>query len=251
MTVHAILISGASSGVGAALACVHAAPGARLHLWGRDEARLETVARKCRARGAEATTAAFDLTDFSALKTRLIAADEAAPIALAYLNAGLGGSLEKDRAGQAPEAVERMAGVNFTAPIIAANMLAERMAARKSGRIVLVGSVAGEIALPMAPSYSATKAGLKFFATALRARLARFGIGVTLVAPGFIDTPMSQDLKEPRPFLISAERAAHIIVNKVARGRSEIVLPWQFAAILAVARAIPKSWLAALLARFA
>lgn len=251
MTATAIVISGASSGIGAALALHHAGPGVRLVLWGRDGERLAAVTQACITRGASVAMETFDITDFAKLHAALTAADDDAPIALAYLNAGLGGSLTRERPGQAPRDVERMAGVNFTAPLIAANILAERMAARQGGHIVLVGSIAGTVALPMAPTYSATKAGLRMFAAAQRARLARFKVKMTLVEPGFIDTPMSRGLKEPRPFLISAERAAAHIARRVAQGHCHIVLPWPFAIIRILAQIIPQGVLSAALARFA
>jgi short-subunit dehydrogenase len=142
----------------------------------------------------------------------------------------------------------RMAAVNFTAPVIGANFMAARMGGRQAGRIVLVGSTAGLVPLPMAPVYSGSKAGLAMFAEALDARLARHGVRVVLVSPGFIDTPMSQGLKEPRPFLISADRAAAIIARRIARGARHIIVPWQFAVLAAVAKILPRFLVRAILA---
>jgi short-subunit dehydrogenase len=250
MSVRTILITGASSGIGTALARHYAAPGTTLVLWGRDAERLAETATACRARGAAIDTACFDLTHFGALVEALDAADSCHPIDLAIFNAGLGGSLPRDQVAQDVTAAERMVGVNFTAPVIGANLIAERMAARGRGRIVLIGSVAGAFPLPMAPTYSATKAGLALFADALGIRLAKHGVGVSLVSPGFIDTPMSQGLKESRPFLITAEAAAAAIAARVGRGRRRIVIPWQFAVISALAGLIPGAILRRVLARF-
>lgn len=250
MAITNVLITGASSGIGAALARVYAKCGARVFLWGRDEARLADVADACWRIGAEAEFRAFDITDFSALARELEALDSAHPLDLVIFNAGLGGSLPPDRAGQEPHLAEVMAGVNFTAPAIGANIVAERMAARKAGQIAFIGSVAGVFPLPMAPLYSGTKAGLAMFAEALRLRLRRHGVGVSLISPGFIDTPMSQSLKEPRPFLISADKAAAIIARGIARQKRHIVVPWQFAMILTVAKFVPRAAVRAVLAAF-
>jgi short-subunit dehydrogenase len=250
MAVKTILITGASSGIGAALARHYAAPGVTLVLWGREAERLGETAAACRARGAAADTALFDLTCFGELVATLDAADSRHPIDLAIFNAGLGGIVPRDRVAQDVTTAERMIGVNFTAPVIGANLIAERMAARGRGRIVLIGSVAGAFPLPLAPTYSATKAGLALFADALGIRLARHGVGVSLVAPGFIDTPMSQDLNQPRPFLITAEAAAAAIAAKIGRGRPRIVVPWQFAVITALAGLMPDAILRRVLARF-
>jgi short-subunit dehydrogenase len=242
-----ILISGASSGIGAALARRYAAPGIRLMLWGRDGARLAAVAEDCRARGADAATSCFDLTDLAALGCALAAAGD---IDIAIFNAGLGGSLPHDAIAQDGALAARMATVNFTAPVMGANIVADGMGRRGGGRIVLIGSVAALFPLPMAPTYSGSKAGLKMFAAALDARLRRRGVTVTLVSPGFVDTPMSQGLKEPRPFLIDAESAAAIIAKKVARGAHHVVLPWQFAVIAAVAKLFPQALVRTVLSRF-
>ena len=251
MTAKTILITGASSGIGAALARVYAAPENRLVLWGQNEVRLNATAEQCRERGAAVETASFDLAEFGQLVEHLEAADTRNPFDLAIFNAGLGGSLPPDRAAQDAHAAERMASVNFTAPVVGANLLAERMAKRGRGRIVLVGSVAESFPLPMAPLYAGTKAGLALFAEALGLRLAKYGVGVTLVSPGFVDTPMSRSLTQPRPFLIGADAAAAIIARRIDRGARHIVVPWQFAVIRAAARFVPRAIIRALLAHAA
>lgn len=235
-----ILISGASSGIGAALAHVYAEPGNCLILWGRDAARLEATAAAVRSRGATAQTASFDLNDLAALLNALSDAEQNASVDIAIFNAGLGGSLSPDAVAQDIQHAVRMATVNFTAPVMGANFMAERMAQRQSGKIVLVSSIAAQFPLPMAPVYSGSKAGLTMFADALGLRLKRHGVQVSVVAPGFIDTPMSQGLSEPRPFLIGPEKAAAIIARKIARGARMIVVPWQFAVIAIVSRFIPR-----------
>ena len=236
-----ILITGASSGIGAALARAYAAPGIRLVLCGRDAARLEAVALACRASGAVAETALFDLTDISVMTETMERADAAAAIDLVFLNAGLGGSVPPADVAQEPGAAYRMAMVNFTAPVVAANLFADRMARRGAGRIVLIGSVAQAFPLPMAPAYSGTKAGLAMFARALRLRLEGTGVGVTLVVPGFVDTPMSQALTDPRPFLLAPDRAAAIIQRGISAGRRQIILPWPFSVITALAGWLPQA----------
>lgn len=240
MSVQTILITGASSGIGAALACIYAKPGAQLVLWGQNAARLEATAQRCRASGATVETASFDLTALDELAARLEGADDRHSFDLAIFNAGLGGSLTPSDVAQDRRSAERMATVNFTVPVICANLLAGRMAQRKQGRIVLVGSVADSFPLPMAPVYVGTKAGLALFAEALGLRVARYGVGVSLVVPGFVDTPMSQGLSEPRPFLITADQAAAIIARRVERGAGRIVLPWQFAAIRILTGLLPR-----------
>jgi len=238
-----ILVTGASGGIGAALARAYARPGATLLLWGRDRTRLEETARQCRVKGADCRLEAFDLRDCDLQIDRLLAADHHTPIDLAILNAGLGGMVGDDKPAEDPQAARAIAEVDFVAPVIGANLLASAMATRGRGRIVLIGSIAESYPLPMAPTYAAAKAGLRVFAEALGLRLRKFGVAVTLVSPGFIDTEMSRQVEEPKPFLMNADDAARIIARGIAAGASRIVVPWQFAVIRGLTDLLPRSML--------
>jgi len=244
-----ILITGASSGIGAALARAEARSGVTLLLWGRNAARLEDVAQACRARGAEARTEIFDLSDTAGLPARLAAADAETPIDLAIFNAGLGGTAPDDAVTEGPEVARAIAEVNFVAPVVGAHLMAAAMARRGGGQIVLIGSISESYPLPMAPTYAATKAGLRMFAEALRLRLTGHRVRVSLVSPGFIDTPMSQQVTQPKPFLIGADAAARIISRRIARGDATIVVPWQFRILRAATELLPRSILHWILAR--
>jgi short-subunit dehydrogenase len=231
------------------LARAEARAGVTLLLWGRNAARLEEVVQACRARGAEAKSELFDLSDSAGFAPRLAAADAATPIDLAIFNAGLGGTAPDDAVSEGPEAARAIAEVNFVAPVVGAHLIAEAMARRGGGQIVLIGSISESYPLPMAPTYAATKAGLKMFAEALRLRLAKHRVVVTLVSPGFIDTPMSQQVTQPKPFLIGADAAARIISRRIARGDAAIVVPWQFRVIRAATNLLPRFVLRWALAR--
>ena len=244
-----ILITGASGGIGAALARAHAAAGVTLLLWGRDRARLDRTAAECRALGATCVTEALDVRDFTAMTARLAEADAATPIDLAIFNAGLGGSVSDEAITESPGAAQATAEVNFVSPVMGAHLIATAMAKRGRGRIVLIGSIAESYPLPMAPTYAATKAGLAMFAEALGIRMAGHGVGVTLVSPGFVDTAMSRQVTEPKPFLMSADDAARIITRRIAKGARRIVVPWQFAVIRAVTSLLPRALVRRVLSR--
>lgn len=244
-----ILITGASSGIGAALARNIAAENRDLILWGRDQGRLAIIAQECRARGAQVQTDTFDLRDSETMLARLDAADARRALDLVIFNAGLGGSVPRERFSEAPQIAKAMADINFAAPVTGASLIADRMARRRAGHIVLIGSVAGNYPLPMAPAYAGAKAGLARFAEALGLRMRKYDVAVTLVVPGFIDTPMIAGVTEPKPFLISADRAAQIILGKLAARPRRIVLPWQFAVLMALSRLVPQALVRAVLSR--
>jgi len=244
-----ILITGASGGIGAALARAYAVTGNHLILWGRNHQRLAEAERQCLDRGATVETEDFDLADCERLIASLEALDARTSLDIAIFNAGLGGTVPRSQIAQSPAATQKMGMVNFVAPLVGANLLAARMAARGRGHIVFMGSIAESFPLPMAPTYAATKAGLALFSEALRLRLEGSSVAVSLVSPGFVDTAMSRSLDEPRPFLISADKAASIIHARLERRPRRIVVPWQFAVIRAVAAWLPRGLVRAVLAR--
>ena len=249
MSAKTILITGASSGIGAALARAYAREGVTLLLWGRNATRLSETAAQCRALGPRIITEVFDLRDAPMFASRLALADAITPIDLAIFNAGLGGSAPNDRPAEAPDSAQAVADVNFVAPVVGAHVMADAMARRGAGQIVLIGSISESYPLPMAPTYAATKAGLRLFAEALGLRLSKHGVTVSLVSPGFIDTPMSRKVTESKPFLITADAAAAVIVRKIAARKRVIEVPWQIAVIRAVTDLLPRALVRRVLSR--
>lgn len=235
-----ILVTGASGGLGGALARHYARPGVHLSLWGRDVARLSAVAAACRAAGATAEPRSLDLTDLDAALAALAAEDAAGPIDLAILAAGQGDIRAHGDRIEDPALVARLSAVNFSAPATIAAALAMRMTARGHGRIVLIGSAAAFHALPFAAAYSGTKAGLARFADALRLAARDHGVIVTLVSPGFIDTEAGRRVPGAKPMLIQPEIAAARIARATAAGKAHLILPWPFALLRAFDRILPR-----------
>lgn len=236
-----ILLTGASGGLGTALAHHYAQAGVRLSLWGRDLDRLTTLAQACRERGAQAQVRSLDITDLDAALTALADEDESHPIDLAIFASGLGdirapGDLVEDAA-----MVARLGMVNFVAPTTMAAALAARMAARRHGTIVLVGSAAAFHALPFAAAYSGTKAGLARFTQALRLGVRAQGVRVTLVSPGFIDTAAGRKVPGPKPLLMGPDAVAARIAQAAKRGEAHAIMPWHFAALRLLDRLLPRS----------
>lgn len=253
MAPRTILITGASSGIGAALARAHAQAyakgGVTLLLWGRDEARLSQTAEQCRALGAVTAIRSLDVRDTAGFVAQLSSADAATPLDLVIFNAGLGGTIATGDFAETPETARAIAEVNFVAPVAGASAVAAAMAKRGCGQIVLVGSISESYPLPMAPTYAGSKAGLRLFAEALGLRMKKFGVAVTLVSPGFIDTPMSRKVTEPKPFLMDADKAALIITRRIAARARVIVVPWQFCFVRAFTDLLPRALVRRVLSR--
>lgn len=224
-------ITGASSGIGAALAAELAAPGRRLLLTGRDAARLEAAAAAARAKGATVETAAVDVTDAGRLAAALRAFDAAAPVDLLIANAGVSSGLGPGRTMEPPERARRVLAVNLEGMLNTVEPLIPAMIARGRGRIALMSSLAALRPLPDMPAYSASKAAVRAYGTSLRGWLGPQGVGVSVICPGFVTSPMSARHRGFKPFEIPADRAAAIIARGLARGRVHVTFPWPLAAL--------------------
>lgn len=225
-----IVITGASSGIGAALARYYAAPGVRLGLLARNAERLEAVAAACRARGAEVQAACVDVTDAPGMASWLAAFDAAHPIDLLIANAGVsggagGGTIHGEEAAQ----LRRIMAVNVDGVVNTVAPLLPRMAARGRGQVALLSSLAGFRGMPSAPAYSASKAWVRAWGQALRGWLAKSGVEVSVICPGYIDTPLTNKNPFPMPFLLSPAQAARIIARGLKRNRAMLAFPWQLA----------------------
>ncbi|MFM5924441.1 MAG: SDR family NAD(P)-dependent oxidoreductase [Novosphingobium sp.] len=185
---QAAWITGASSGIGAALARALAGQGARLVLSGRNVEALEAVAADCPA----ALILPFETTDYDALPGAAAQAwDWSGGIDLLVNNAGIS---QRSLAQDTDFAVyERIVGVDLLAPIALTQALLPRMVARGSGRIAMISSVAGKVGVPMRTAYCAAKFGIAGYADALRAEVAHLGLQVHNIYPGSIRTDVSRN----------------------------------------------------------
>ncbi|MXV43580.1 SDR family NAD(P)-dependent oxidoreductase [Saccharibacter sp. 17.LH.SD] len=223
-----ILITGASSGIGAALADYFARPGVHLSLWGRNPKRLEKTAEVVRAKGGEASILSLDISNPQAALEAFKEADDALPVDILILSAGMADIRPEGALAESADVALAMSQVNFATPVALATEAANRMAKRRRGRIAMLGSVASFHDLPLATVYSGSKAGIGRFATALHAAMSPYGVLVTLIAPGFIDTPMSQRLEGDQAFLVPVDKAARKIARAIISGKAVLVFPWVF-----------------------
>lgn len=219
-----ILITGASGGLGAALAESLAGPDIRLCLAGRDGERLSDVASTCSSLGAQTAISVFDVTDADAAKSCVEAAGATLPLDLVIANAGISAGTGRggETAAQAREifAVNVDGVANTVLPAIA------QMQSAGHGQIAIMSSLAGFVGFPGAPAYCASKAAVRVWGESLRGELAGSGIRVSVICPGFVRTPMTDRNPFPMPFLIEPEKAARIIVSRLARNHARIAFPW-------------------------
>jgi short-subunit dehydrogenase len=219
-----ILITGASSGIGAALALAYARPGVRLSLGGRNQERLAEIAAQVAARGGASSSAAVDVRDREAVADWVIAAENRAPLDLVIANAGISGGTYGGP--ESPEQTRAIFAINLDGVLNVVLPIIPRMIARKSGQIAIISSLAGYRGLPGAPAYSGSKAAVRTWGEALRADLAPQGVKVNVVMPGFIRTPMTDANNFHMPFLMSADKAAAIIQRGLAADRARIAFPF-------------------------
>lgn len=235
-----ILITGASSGIGAALARHYAGADTSLVVVGRDSTRLDAVAEACRARGAAVETVRLDVRDRAATRAILHDLDAQAALDLVIVNAAVnGGHPQGDVEGE--ETAFETADINYTGSLNVLLPVLPLMLARGRGQIVLMSSLAAYAPLQDAPAYSGAKAALVAHGLALRQKVRPRGVRINVVTPGYVKTPMGGELKGWRPLEISADRAAVVIARGIARDRDVIAFPALLAALARTVLLLPES----------
>ena len=220
------VITGASSGIGRALAIILAQPGNSLALIGRDAARLAETARACASRGATVTSLRGDVRHRDETRTFLLQFDAANPVDCVIANAGI--SVGTSPTGEIESEDETFAlfETNIAGALATVLPLIPCMRTRMRGRVVFVSSIAAFAPLPDAAAYSGSKAALLAYGLAMRERLRDDGIKVNVVCPGFVTTPMADRYLGWKPFEISTEAAARRIMRGLRRNRAVIAFPW-------------------------
>jgi short-subunit dehydrogenase len=219
------VITGASSGIGRALALHYARDGASLGLTGRDCGRLDAVAGECAKLGATVQTAVLDVRDRAEVARWLAALDRQTPVDLVIANAGLMAGTPPDGEIELADAGYGVVEANVLGVLNTVQPLLGPMMARRRGQIAIVSSLAGLIALPDSPSYCASKSAALAYGRSLRALLAPYNIGVSVICPGYVTTPMMLRETGRKPMTMSAERAAGIIAAGLSRNKAVIAFP--------------------------
>jgi NAD(P)-dependent dehydrogenase (short-subunit alcohol dehydrogenase family) len=241
MRPRTVLITGASSGIGRALAVEYARGGASLALCARREGELEQTGAEARAAGGSATCIPLDVTDVDAVAEAVRRSErDLGSLDMVVANAGRGDTQLGTRLTWAD--VGPVFDVNVRGAIGTLVAAIPVFVAQQHGHLVGVSSLAGIRGLPTSAAYSASKAALSAFLESLRIDLAPVGIRVTDVQPGFVATPINEHARHPMPFRWPVEKAARYIVRRLDGGPPTIAFPWQLALAARIGRILP-AWI--------
>jgi short-subunit dehydrogenase len=231
-----VWITGASTGIGRALAKKLDADGALVSVSARSEEKLQEL----EAEGQNIRAFPLDVTDQSVMAAAIDMIAARAPIDHVVLGAGAWSIMDCDQMEIGP--IRTGMEVNYFGTINAVHKLIPMMIERGAGHISIIASVAGYRGLPRSIAYSPTKAALINLAEILKVELEPHNIGVSIINPGFVDTPLTQDNPFPMPGIITAEEAADAIYKGLDKGKFEISFPFGFTLLMKMLRVAP-NWL--------
>jgi len=241
------IITGASSGIGAALARELSKRGWSLALLARRGDLLDQLKPELR----ESCSLVCDVTDLAAVREAVRHGEQllGGPFDLAIANAGI--SVPTLATKFNVDDAERIMRVNVFGMFYLFEAVVPSMIERKTGRFVGIASIAGLRGLPSASVYSASKAAMQNFLEASRVELAADGVGITIVNPGWVDTPIIDKYKGAVPFLVSAPKAARIIADGIESGRKVIEFPLPMSLAMRTIRFMPNVLYDRVLRRYA
>lgn len=232
-----VWITGASSGIGRDVALQLARAGVRVAASARSAEALAKLA----AEHSAVTAYPLDVTDAAAVMATVQAIEaQLGGIDLAILNAGVWHPMGAAEFSGA-KAIDSMA-VNYFGITNAVAALVPGMIARRAGHLAFVSSVAGYRGLPKAAGYAPSKAAVISLAEVLKPDLAAYGVTVTVINPGFVETPMTSVNRFPMPFIIKSEDAAQRMIAGLKTGRFEVAFPWQLVWLMKLLRLLPYPW---------
>ena len=235
------VVTGASSGIGRALAFRLAARGYAVGLLARRRRALEEAAAHIADQGGRALVLPGDVRDAARVREHVQTCErELGPVVLAVANAGIGHPTPA--AALDVETVRAVLDVNLLGAVHLFAAVLPGMIARRRGHLVGISSLAGFRGLPEHAAYCASKAALTVFMESLRLDLRGTGIRVTVIHPGFVKTPMTANNPHPMPFLQDLDGAAGRILRAIDRRRRLYAFPFPLAALARLAHWLPAAW---------
>jgi short-subunit dehydrogenase len=241
------VITGASTGIGRALAKALAAEGCKVGLVARREALLTELAGEIKAQNGTAASATADVGDREQVLAAVARLRESlGPVDLLIANAGVGAPTLLDPVNTAD--VEKMFRVNVLGVVYAIEAVLPEMLRRKSGHLAAVSSLASYKGLPGESAYTASKAAVNTYLEGLRIQLRDHNIAVTTICPGFVRTPMTEVNNFHMPFLLEADDAARRIVRALRRRKKVFNFPWGMSLLMKLTAWLP-DWLIARMMR--
>lgn len=233
-----VWITGAGKGIGRALALLYAAEGRRVAASARTQADLDSLVEEAAGLAGTIRPYVLDVTVERAVQETVAAIEyDMGPIVIAVLNAGTHVPVDVREFTAAP--FRDLMEVNFFGVVHGLAALVPRMLERRSGHLAVVSSVSGYRGLPSASAYGATKAALINMCEALKPELDGHGVALSLINPGFVQTPLTDRNDFAMPFLVPADEAARRIARGLARGDFEITFPRRFTWGLKLLRCLP------------
>lgn len=222
---RSIVITGAGSGIGASLAELFAGTGINLGLIGRDRSRLDNITGKCRQAGANVETISLDVRNREALEQWLADFDDKHAIDLVIASAGITKALPRSVLHESDSELIDIMNTNYIGVLNTIFPVIDRMQARMNGHVAVISSLSAYHGIPGFPAYSSSKAALLNYLQGIRGRLAASGINLTVICPGYVDTPMTAKLPGIKMMVMPAAKAAGIIKRGLERRKPLIAFP--------------------------
>lgn len=237
-----VLLTGASSGIGEALAFAMAKRGAIIGLLARREKLLKPIKEQIEKNGGTARYFVCDVTETEKLSDAAEnLRNEFGKIDIMIANAGIGGNNPKTRSLEA-DAVAKVINVNLIGAVNSVAAVLPNMLERKSGQLVAISSLAGFRGLPKSAAYSASKAGMTAFFESVRLDVQHLGISVSIIQPGFIKTPLTSGRANKMPFIMELENSIPLFLNAIEKQKKFAAFPWQLASFVRFSKIMP-TWL--------
>lgn len=236
-----VAITGAGSGIGYALALFHAKAGDVLHLAGRNLLKLEAVKAACQAEGATVYLYELDVQSKEQVQGWLQAITDKGPIDIVYANAGITNGVANDEKIERLDDIEVLLQTNLLGAVYTLSRATEIMLAQGHGHLVALSSLAAYVGFSGSPAYCASKAGLKVYCESLQRSLKSSNVGLTIIYPGYVTSPMSDRVTTAKPMRLSADKAAELIVRAVAQKQGQYGFPWLLWAGVRILSVLPIS----------